>query len=257
MPTHNGYDDGRAEELLAELATTPQDAPRWEQIRSELVRMHAPVVHHVVRRYSGRSESRDDLEQVAMLGLIKAINRYDPAYGGRFLAFAIPTMTGEVKRYFRDHSWAVRVPRRLQELRLAIVAARQEFTHEHGRAPTVPEISRRLDITEEETIEALGAADAYQTVSLDAPAGEEQETLPLGEVIGEEDPQLETVVDRSALRRLLADLPDRERTILMHRFYGNRTQAEIADLLGISQMHVSRLITRTLTRLRARLLQDA
>jgi RNA polymerase sigma-B factor len=257
MSTREGYDDGRTEELFKELGTTPEDAPRWEQIRSELVRIHTPLVHHVVRRYARRGEGRDDIEQAAMLGLVKAINRYDPAYGGRFLAFAVPTMTGEVKRHFRDHTWAMRMPRRLQELRLALRTARQDFVQEHGRPPTVPEISGILDITEEEAIEALGAIDAYQPVSLDAPVSEEQESLPLGEVIGEDDPQLESVVDRSALRPLLEGLPARERTILMHRFYGNKTQAEIGDLLGISQMHVSRLITRTLARLRAQLLQDA
>jgi RNA polymerase sigma-B factor len=257
MPTHHDYDDGHTEELFKELGTIPEDDPRWEQIRSELVRIHAPLVRHVVRRYTGRSEPRDDVEQAAMLGLVKAINRYDTAYGGRFLAFAMPTMTGEVKRHFRDHTWAMRVPRRLQELRLVLRTARQDFVGEHGRVPTVAEISGILGITEEETIEALGAMDAYQPVSLDAPVSEEQESLPLGEVIGEDDPQLESVVDRTALRPLLEGLPARERTILMHRFYGNKTQAEIADLLGLSQMHVSRLINSTLARLRAQLLQDA
>jgi RNA polymerase sigma-B factor len=257
MSTHDDYDGDRTEELLKELGTIPEGDRRWEQIRSELVRIHTPLVRHVVRRYARRSEGKDDIEQAAMLGLVKAINRYDPAYGGRFLAFAVPTMTGEVKRHFRDHTWAMRMPRRLQELHLALRTARQDFVQEHGRPPTVPEISRILDVTEEETIEALGATDAYQPMSLDAPVSEDQESLPLGEVIGEDDPQFESVVDRNTLRPLLEDLPARERAILMHRFYGNKTQAEIADLLGISQMHVSRLITKTLARLRVQLLQDA
>jgi RNA polymerase sigma-B factor len=257
MSTDNGYDDDRTEELFKELGTISADDPRWEQIRAELVRTHTPLVRHIARRYTRRGEGRDDIEQAAMLGLVKAINRYDAEYGGRFLAFAMPTMTGEVKRHFRDHTWTMRIPRRLQELHLALRTARQDFVQEHGRPPTVAEISAILDVTEEETIEALGATDAYQPMSLDAPVGEEQESLPLGEVIGDYDPELESVVDRNALRPMLKDLPARERAILMHRFYGNKTQAEIADLLGISQMHVSRLITKALTRLRAQLLQDA
>jgi RNA polymerase sigma-B factor len=257
MPTHDSYGDGRTEELLAELAATPAADPRWEQIRSELVRIHVPLVRHIVRRYAQRSDSREDIEQAAMLGLVKAINRYDAAYGGRFLSFAMPTMTGEVKRHFRDHTWAVRVPRHLQELSLALRNTRRDFLQEHGRPPSVPEISAILGVTEEETIEALGAADAYQSMSLDTPVTEGQDTAPLGELIGDVDPDLETVVDRNALRPLLEQLPARERTILMYRFYGNKTQTEIAELLGLSQMHVSRLITRTLARLRRQLLQDA
>jgi RNA polymerase sigma-B factor len=257
MPTRDSYDDGRTEELLTELTITSAEDPRWEQIRSELVRIHTPLVRHITRCYTGRSESRDDIEQAAMLGLVKAINRYDPAYGGRFLAFAMPTMTGEVKRYFRDHTWAMRMSRRLQELRLALRTARQDFIQEHGRPPTVPEISELLGITEEETIETLGATDAYQPISLDVPVTDAQDTLPLADLIGDHDPHLETVLDRNALRPLLEELPDRERTILLYRFYGNKTQTEIADLLGISQMHVSRLISRTLTQLRTKLLQDA
>ena len=257
MPTHNGYDDGHVEDLLTELAATPEQDPRWERIRSELVRIHIPLVRHVARRYTGHSEPREDIEQAAMLGLVKAINRYDPAHGARFIAFAMPTMIGEVKRHFRDHTWAMRMPRRLQELRLALRTARQDFIHENGRPPTVPEICALLGITEEEAIETLGAADAYQTISLDVPASEGDDSASLGELIGNDDPQLQTVLDRNALRPMLENLPERERTILLHRFYGNKTQAEIADLLGISQMHVSRLISRTLTELRRQLLLDA
>jgi RNA polymerase sigma-B factor len=257
MPTHNAYDDAHVEELLEELAATPEQDPRWEQIRSELVRIHIPLGRHVARRYTGHSEPREDIEQAAMLGLVKAINRYDPAHGARFIAFAMPTMVGEVKRHFRDHTWTMRMPRRLQELRLALRSARQDFIHENGRPPTIPEICVLLGITEEEVIETLGANDAYQTISLDVPVSEGDDSASLGELIGNDDPQLETVLDRNALRPMLEDLPERERTILLYRFYGNKTQSEIADLLGISQMHVSRIISRTLTGLRDRLLQDA
>jgi RNA polymerase sigma-B factor len=257
MPTHKSYDDGHVEELLNELAATPEQDPRWEQIRSELVRIHIPLGRHVARRYTGHSEPREDIEQAAMLGLVKAINRYDPAYGGKFLAFAMPTMIGEVKRHFRDRTWAMRIPRRLQELHLVLRTARQDFIHENGRPPTIPEVCALLGITEEEAIETLGAADAYQTISLDVPASEDGDSASLGDLIGNDDPELETILDRDALRPMLERLPARERTILLHRFYGNKSQAEIADLLGISQMHVSRLISKTLAQLRREFLQDA
>ena len=192
-----------------------------------------------------------------MLGLVKAINRYDPEYGNQFLAFASPTMIGEVKRHFRDRTWSLRVPRRLQELRLALHAAQQEFTQNHGRPPTVREIAEILDVTEDEALEALTAADAYRPVSLDTPVGTDEGSDTIGDLIGGDDPAIELTIDRQAIGPLLDGLPARERTILLHRFFGNKTQSEIADIVGISQMHVSRLITRSLAELRTRLLQDA
>jgi RNA polymerase sigma-B factor len=257
MPTSQRTDDDRVERLLTELAATSRDDPRWEGIRAELVRLHIPLVRHLARRYTGGSEPREDIEQAAMVGLVKAINRFDPSYGAHFVGFAMPTMLGEVKRHFRDHSWAVRMPRRLQELHLTLRTARQDFTARHGRPPTVAEISAIVGVTEEETIEALSAIESQRTVSLDAPVTDDEQGVPYGELIGGDDTDLENVVDRAALRPLLESLPDRERTILLHRFFGNKTQAEIADLLGISQMHVSRLIARTVRDLRRQLLQDA
>jgi RNA polymerase sigma-B factor len=257
MPTHLDYDDGHAEALLHDLASLPREDRRCEEIRTELVRLHTPFVRYIARRYARRDEPLEDVEQAAMLGLVKAINRYDPARGERFLAYAAPTMTGEVKRHFRDRTWNMRVPRRLQELRLALYAARDEFTREHGRAPTVREISELLETSEEETIEALNAIDAYRPVSLDAPVTGEEDASTLGDLIGDEDPAIETVVDRNAVRPLLDTLPPRERAILLHRFFGNRTQSEIADLMHLSQMHISRLISRSLAHLRAELLKDA
>lgn len=148
------------------------------------------------------------------------------------------------------------MPRPLQELRLSLRTARQDFVRDHGRAPTVPEVAELLGVSEEEAIEVIGAADAYRPVSLDAPATEEEEGESLGSLIGDEDAAIEMVVDRNALRPLLEKLPERERTILLHRFFGNRTQTEIAELMGLSQMHVSRLIGRSLARLRTQLLRD-
>jgi RNA polymerase sigma-B factor len=198
----------------------------------------------------------EDIEQAAMLGLVKAINRYDPTVGHHFTAYAVPTISGEVKRHFRDRTWAMRMPRRLQELRLSLRSARQDFIQDHGRAPTVGEISEILDISEEETIEALGATDAYHPVSLDVPVADEGEGDTLGDLIGDEDPDFEIVVDRNAVWPLLEKLPERERTILLYRFFGNKTQTEIAEIMHISQMHISRLISRTLAQLKAELLNE-
>jgi RNA polymerase sigma-B factor len=252
-----GYDGDHAEELLRELATLTPESPQWERMRSELVRMHTPFARHIARRYAGHSESFEDIEQAAMLGLVKAINRYDPEYGNHFLAFASPTMIGEVKRHFRDRTWSLRVPRRLQELRLALHAAQHDFNQKQGRPPTVREIAEVLEVSEEEALEALTAADAYRPVSLDTPVGDEGGADTIGDLIGGDDPAIELALDRQTVRPLLDGLPERERTILLHRFFGNKTQSEIADIVGISQMHVSRLITRSLGQLRTQLLQDA
>lgn len=253
----NDLDDGRAEALLDELALLTGQDPRREEIRSELVRMHTPLARYIANRYARRGEPAEDIEQAAMLGLVKAINRYDPGVGQRFVAYAAPTMTGEVKRHFRDRTWSMRMPRPLQELRLVLRAARQDFVRDHGRAPTVREVAELLGVSEEEAVEVIGAADAYRPVSLNTPLSDEDgggDTL--ADMIGGVDPELDLIVDRNALRPLLETLPERERTILNHRFFGNRTQMEIAELMGISQMHVSRLISRSLARLKAKLLEE-
>ncbi|GLY75174.1 SigB/SigF/SigG family RNA polymerase sigma factor [Actinoallomurus iriomotensis] len=257
MTTQIDYDDGHAEALLGELGTLSKEDPRTEDIRAELVRMHMPIVRGIARRYAQYDEPIEDVQQAAMLGLVKAINRYDTERGERFLAYAGPTMTGEVKRHFRDRTWLLRMPRRLQELRLAMREARRDFFREHNRAPTVTEIAEILDISEEEAIEVIGAFDAYRPMSLDTPVGDEEDADTFGELIGAQDPAIEDAVDHIALRPLLDNLPERERMIILYRFYGNKTQTEIADLMGLSQMHVSRLISRTLTQLQTELLKDS
>ncbi|MGI5225007.1 SigB/SigF/SigG family RNA polymerase sigma factor [Actinoallomurus sp. CA-142502] len=257
MTTQIDYDDGHAEALLGELGSLPKEDPRSEDIRAELVRMHMPIVRGIARRYAQYDEPIEDVQQAAMLGLVKAINRYDTERGERFLAYAGPTMTGEVKRHFRDRTWLLRMPRRLQELRLAMREARRDFFREHNRAPTVTEIAEILDISEEEAIEVIGAFDAYRPMSLDTPVGDEEDADTFGELIGAQDPAIEDAVDHIALRPLLDNLPERERMIILYRFYGNKTQTEIADLMGLSQMHVSRLISRTLTQLQTELLKDS
>jgi RNA polymerase sigma-B factor len=249
-------DDGHAERLLQELSLLEPEDRRREEIRSELVVMHTPLARYIARRYAYRGEAQEDIEQAAMLGLVKAINRFDPDVGQHFVAYATPTMTGEVKRHFRDRTWSVRIPRQLQELRLALRTVRQDFQRDHGRVPTVPEIAEILGITEEEAIEAIGASDAYRPVSLDSPVTDEDGGEALGDLIGDDDPELDLVIDRNALRPMLERLPERERTILIYRFFGNKTQTEIAELMDISQMHVSRLISRSLAALRAKLLED-
>ncbi|MDN3358750.1 SigB/SigF/SigG family RNA polymerase sigma factor [Actinomadura sp. DC4] len=250
------HDDGRAEALLHELALLETRDPRREEIRSELVVMHTSLARHIAGRYARRGEALEDIEQAAMLGLVKAINRYDPEVGQRFLSYAAPTMTGEVKRHFRDRTWSMRMPRPLQELRLLLRNARQDFLREHGRPPTVPEVAELLGVTEDEAVEVIGASDAYRPVSLDSPVTDEDGGATLGDLIGDDDHELELIVDRNALRPMLEQLPERERAILIHRFFGNKTQTEIAELLGISQMHVSRLITRSLAALKRRLLEE-
>jgi RNA polymerase sigma-B factor len=257
MKTQIDYDDGHAEALLGELGTLTDKDPRREDIRAELVRMHLPIVRGIARRYAQYDEPIEDVQQAAMLGLVKAINRYDAERGERFLAYAGPTMTGEVKRHFRDRTWLLRMPRRLQELRLAMREARRDFFRDHNRAPSVPEIAAILDISEEEAIEVLGAFDAYRPMSLDTPVGDEEDTETFGELIGAQDPAIEDAVDHIAVRPLLDRLPERERMIILYRFYGNKTQTEIAELMNLSQMHVSRLISRTLAQLQTELLRDS
>jgi RNA polymerase sigma-B factor len=257
MTTHVDYDDGRAEALLQELVSLRQDETRREQICAELVRIHIPLARYIAGRYRRHDEPHEDVVQAALLGLVKAINGYDPKVGQRFLAYAMPTMTGEVKRHFRDRTWLMRMPRRLQELRLSLHAARQDFTREHHRVPDVREMSGLLGISEEEVVEVLGAWDAYRPASLDSPVADEDGSDTLADLIGDDDPVLETVVDRNAIRPLLDKLPERERTILLYRFFGNKTQTEIAEMMRLSQMHVSRLISRSLAQLKAQLLQDA
>jgi RNA polymerase sigma-B factor len=257
MTARQDYDDGRAEALLEDLAGLAPDDPRGEEIRTELVRMHAPLARYLAGRYARHEEPFEDVLQAALLGLVKAINGYDPAVGSRFLAYATPTMAGEVKRHFRDRTWNMRMPRRLQELRLEVRTARQDFTQQHGRAPTSKEIAGFMKISEEEVIEVIGAAEAYRPVSLDTPVSDQEGAETIGDLLGADDPELDTVVDGNAVRPLIDQLAPRERTILLYRFFGNKTQTEIAELMQISQMHVSRLISRSLAELKAGLLRDA
>ncbi|MEV8503918.1 SigB/SigF/SigG family RNA polymerase sigma factor [Actinoplanes sp. NPDC051475] len=226
--------------------------PRRAALRDEAVRAWLPLAQHLAHRYTGRGEPDDDLLQTATVGLIKAIDRFDPDRGVEFAGFAIPTILGEIRRHFRDRTWSVRVPRRLQELRMAITEASNALTHSLGRSPTVADIAAHLKTTEEEVLEGLEGARAYSAKSLSTPVTEDGATS-LGDLLGETDHDMELAELRVALGPAMATLDERERTILSLRFFGNLTQSDIAGQIGVSQMHVSRLIARALAKLRAQL----
>ncbi len=237
-------------ELLARFGDLDRGDPQWQQVRDELVCAHLPLVEHLARRFRHRGEPYDDLVQVGTIGLIKAIDRFDADRGVEFSTYATPTIVGEIKRYFRDKGWAVRVPRRLQELRLALSTATADLSQRLGRAPTVAELAERLGISQDQVLEGLASANAYATVSLEGVDSEGEEGVPMLDTLGEEDASLVGVDNRESLRPLLARLPARERAILRLRFVQNMTQSQIAAEIGISQMHVSRLLARTLAELR-------
>lgn len=246
-------DRQREHAILAQMSElSPSDA-RYRVLRDELVTMNLPLVEHLARRFRERGEAHEDLVQVGTVGLIKAVDRFDTSRGVEFSTYATPTIVGEIKRHFRDRGWAVRVPRRLQEMRLAITRVSAELAQETGRSPTVADLAKRLDATEDEVLEGLESAQAYATASLDAGVTGEggEEGGSLSDTLGSMDDALEGVENRESLKPLLAALPERERAILMMRFFHNRTQSEIADELEISQMHVSRLLARTLSQLRS------
>jgi RNA polymerase sigma-B factor len=220
--------------------------------RDALVERFLPLAKHLARRYGRESRHAEDLEQVASLALLKAIDRFDADRGIAFTSFATPTIVGELKRYFRDKSWTVRVPRDLQELTLNVNRAVDALETELGRAPTAAQVADRLDVTVEQVLEARVAASARHGVSLDRPGGDgDDEDSTLGDRLGVVDESLSRTEDSVTVERLMATLAERERTILHLRFHEDLTQVEIAERLGISQMHVSRLIRRSITRLQA------
>ncbi|MEC3994302.1 SigB/SigF/SigG family RNA polymerase sigma factor [Actinacidiphila sp. DG2A-62] len=229
-----------------------------EELRQQIATAWLPMAHRLASRYRNRGESLDDLRQVAALGLVKAVTRYDPERGAAFESYAVPTIDGEIKRHFRDCLWSVHVPRRVQALRARVRAASLELAQEtDGRAPTTAEIAARAQLTEQEAADGLAALESFSSLSLDAQrqSGRPADTLPLplGETLGAPDPAIEVVVDRESVKPPLCRLPERERHILYLRFFCGMTQSAIADRLGISQMHVSRLIARSCRTVRAEL----
>lgn len=233
--------------LFHELADDATPRSRRHGLRDRLVTGHLPVAEHIARRYRDRGQPDDDLVQVATLGLINAVDRYDPHRGTDFLAFAVPTITGEIRRYFRDHTWSVHVSRRLQELHSKISTAAAALAQQLGRSPRPSELATALDLTLEEVHEGLQVGFAYRSESLDTKTTDDGEPL---DRIGTLDGDLAMVENRDALYPAICALPEREAAIVIMRFFGNMTQTKIADRLGISQMHVSRLLAASLAMLR-------
>ncbi|HEX3590245.1 MAG TPA: SigB/SigF/SigG family RNA polymerase sigma factor [Pseudonocardiaceae bacterium] len=243
-------DYGEFAHLFDQLADDRLPEPDRRTLRDRIVAEHLPVAEHIARRFRNKGQPDDDLRQVAAIGLIQAVDRFDPTRGSDFLAFAVPTITGEVRRYFRDATWSMRVPRRVKELHAAITAKTVELSHELGRAPRPSELAEALERPVEEIHEGLAAANAYHSDSLDELVSvADGATTSMGDLLGDEDERLAEVVDREALLPALATLPERERAIVVLRFFGNLTQTQIADRVGLSQMHVSRLLAASIAQL--------
>ena len=237
--------------LFAELIHETTTAIRRTTCRDELVRLHLPLVDHCARRFLNRGEPFDDLVQVGTIGLIKSVDRFDIERGVEFSTYATPTIIGEIKRYFRDKGWAIRVPRRLQELRMSITSVTGEMSQELGRSPTPREIAAKLGVSVEEVMEGIESANAYATLSLDAgDGGEDGPGSSMLDSLGFDDEGLAHVEIRESIKPLIEQLPPREKRILLLRFFRGMTQSQIAEEIGVSQMHVSRLLNRTLEQLR-------
>ncbi|MFI8200078.1 RNA polymerase sigma factor SigF [Streptomyces sp. NPDC085942] len=242
--------------LFERLEALEEGTPEYSYVRNTLVELNLALVKFAASRFRSRSEPMEDIVQVGTIGLIKAIDRFELSRGVEFPTFAMPTIVGEIKRFFRDTSWSVRVPRRLQELRLDLAKAGDELAQRLDRAPTVAELSERLGITQDEVVEGMSASNAYTASSLDAKPEDDDGEGALSDRIGYEDNGLEGIEYVESLKPLIAALSARDRMILSLRFVSNMTQSEIGEELNISQMHVSRLLSRTLAKLRKGLTVD-
>jgi RNA polymerase sigma-B factor len=246
----------RSAELFARLRAEPGSDEEREAAREGLVHLHLPLVEHCARRFRNRGEPLEDLVQVGTIGLLKSIDRFDLERAVEFSTYATPTIIGEIKRYFRDKGWAIRVPRRLQELRMQIGAASADLTQSLGRSPTPRELAERIGCSVEDILEGLESSNAYSTLSLDAGDDAEDGAGSMLDAIGIDDENLEQVEVRESIKPLLDQLGPREKRILLLRFFKNMTQSQIAEEIGVSQMHVSRLLSRTLEQLRTSLVTD-
>ncbi|MEE4590555.1 SigB/SigF/SigG family RNA polymerase sigma factor [Streptomyces sp. DSM 41524] len=257
-PTKHPHDDAPDTSAeFAEMARLP-DGPEKEALRRRVVEAWMPMAERLARQYRNRGESLEDLQQVAALGLVKAVKRYDPEHGTAFAGFAVPTIVGEIKRHFRDHLWVLHVPRRVQDLRNRVRAAHRELSHGvDDRPPRAQEIAERTGLTEKEVRAGMEAMGSFTPLSLDAQLTGADDGYSLADTLGAQEPAYDRVVDREAVRPGLSRLPEREREILYMRFFCDMTQSRIAEHLGISQMHVSRLINRTCSTLRAQALAEA
>ncbi|CCK26295.1 RNA polymerase sigma-F factor [Streptomyces davaonensis JCM 4913] len=261
MPTrvstkHHPHDDAPdTAQAFRDLAELPA-GPRRDTLRDEIVEAWLPMADRLAGRFRSRGESFEDLRQVAALGLVKAVDRYDPERGNAFESYAVPTITGEIKRHFRDHMWTLHVPRRVQDLRNRVRFAVQDLQTVSGHRPTAAEIAEHADMSEADVKVGLEALESFTALSLDAELPGSDDGYSLSDALGSMDPALDTVVDREAVKPRIAALPERERAILYMRFFGDMTQSRIAEELGISQMHVSRLISRCCGRVREQVLRD-
>ncbi|MEV6557470.1 RNA polymerase sigma factor SigF [Nocardia sp. NPDC051756] len=244
------------EPLFARLATLATDDPYRRVLRQELITRALPLAEHIARKYAGRGENFDDLLQTARVGMVAAVDRYDPDYGASFVAFAVPTIMGEVRRHFRDYTWAVRVPRRLKDIQLSIGPAIDVLFQRLGRMPRAGEIAVELGVDIVDVTQAMIAHNGYQTSSIDAPSENEGAGASLLDSLGVEVPDYRTIEDILAVKPLIAALPEREREVLFMRFFEAKRQTQIAAHLGISQMHVSRILSKTLDSLRESALRD-
>lgn len=237
-------------EAIAELFRRYHDTKR-RKLRNELVEIHIGFAYHIAGRYKNRGVTTDDLRQIALLALVKSVDRYDPSNGAAFTSFAGRTIEGEIKRYFRDATWAVRVPRSAKEMHLLVRRANDELSKTLGRSPSVAEVAAHLEVERDEVVQALGTAAAFSAAPLEvSAAGEDNSSQDRSARLAEDDVDLEKTAQRIMVERLVETLPEREREIVRLRFFDELTQAQIADQVGVSQMHVSRLIRRALASMR-------
>lgn len=247
------WDRERARQLLTAYAEHKDS-----KVKDELVAQHLNLVRYLAGKFSNRGENLEDLVQVGCLGLIKAIERFDPERGTEFTTYATPTIVGEIKRHFRDKGWAIKVPRRLQEFNASVAKTTEELTSRLGRVPSADEIAKKLEVNPEDVLEAQELGQSYNLLSIDSEldTDDSRKTSSLLDYLGTDDFQLEQVEDRLALHRAFSCLPSRERLLMYLRFFENRSQSEVAKVLNISQMHVSRLQARSLESMRLALIQQ-
>ena len=243
-------------EAISDLFDEYRETKR-RKIRNQLVEIHIGFARHIAGRYKNRGVTQEDLHQIALLGLVKSVDRYDPANGAAFTSFAGRTIEGEIKHYFRDATWAVRVPRSAKELHLAVRRANDELSSTLGRSPSVNEVAEHLEIERDQVIQALGTAAAFNTAPLEVSApGDDAGSADRSARLATIDDDLEGTPDRIMARRLIDTLPEREREIVQLRFFEQLTQEQIAERVGVSQMHVSRLLRQSLASMRQRAGED-
>jgi RNA polymerase sigma-B factor len=243
-------------ELLARLHELPRDSAEHAAVCGVLVDRYGKLVRSCVRQYRSSPEPTEDLMQVGYVGLLKAINNFDPGFGTSLSAYAQPCVSGEIKRHFRDKRWQIHVRRSAQELLLELRKATEDLTQQLGRVPTEDELAERLGVSSDDMAEARQADLMFSSYSLDAPLSDREDPALLADLLGDDDPEVAHTIDMEAVNTHWEELPEREQRILVMRFYGNLTQTEIGDRLGISQMHVSRLLTRALNYLKGKLLEE-